>query len=147
MNRRVLLAPVLACLACGSSESASNPAADDAATTDSARIDGAVVDALVPDAATDLGDGARKDPPPPPPIVGACDGLGAVGAFEDVTPPEVKKGMATGGKGTFAFAVDPVHQGTIYLGTNMAKVWKSTDCGATWTHPNTGRTAPSSIVG
>jgi hypothetical protein len=119
MFRRALLVPILTCLACGSSSGESSTSPADARGIDS-------------------GGDALGDPPPPPPIVGACDGLGAVGAFEDVTPPEVKKGMSTGGKGTFAFAVDPVHQGTVYLGTNMAKVWKSTDCGSTWTHPDTG---------
>lgn len=30
-------------------------------------------------------------------------------------------------------AVDPVNQGTVYVGTVLQGVWKSTDCGSTWT--------------
>jgi hypothetical protein len=61
--------------------------------------------------------------------------------FEDITPPEVRAGMPTAqdGGGTFAIAVDPVNQGTLYVGTLFQKVWKSEDCGATWTHISTGR--------
>jgi hypothetical protein len=81
---------------------------------------------------------------PPPPKVNACDGLAAPGVFEEITPPDVKAGIGTkqaDGQtrgGTFAIAVDPVNQGTIYAGTLFQKVWKSTDCGATWTAIATG---------
>lgn len=76
----------------------------------------------------------------PPPVLGACDGLAAAGTFEDITPPEVEAGFGVvqDGGGAFAFAVDPVNQGTVYLGTVRQKVWKSTDCGASWTHITTG---------
>ena len=43
--------------------------------------------------------------------------------------------------GTFAIAVDPVNQGTVYAGTLLSKVWKSTDCGATWNAVATGTNA------
>jgi hypothetical protein len=73
--------------------------------------------------------------------VNDCTGLAAEGVFEDITPPEVKAGFGTGkdGGGAFAIAVDPVNQGTVYVGTVFQKVWKSTDCGANWTHISTGR--------
>lgn len=89
-------------------------------------------------------DGAVPPPPPPPlptPTVANCAGLAAEGVFEEITPPEVKAGIGVvqDGGGTFAIAVDPVNQGTIYVGTMYQKVWKSTDCGANWTHISTGR--------
>jgi hypothetical protein len=45
-----------------------------------------------------------------------------------------------------AFVLDPQHPGTVFLGvghdTNTVKtapvLWKTTDCGASWTHVNTG---------
>jgi hypothetical protein len=76
---------------------------------------------------------------PPPPKVNACDGLAADGKFEEITPPEVKAAIGTGAEaGTFAIAVDPVNQGTVYAGTLYHKLWKSTDCGATWKAIATG---------
>jgi hypothetical protein len=76
--------------------------------------------------------------PPPHPMVNNCDGLAAPGVFEEVTPPEVKAGIgkevspgwAKGG--TFAMAVDPINQGTVYAGSRFQGLWKSTDCGSTW---------------
>jgi hypothetical protein len=94
--------------------------------------------------ATDRGADAGGEPTPPPPKVSACDGLAADGVFEEITPPEVKAGIGTKTTdnqtkgGTFAIAVDPVNQGTIYAGTLFQKVWKSTDCGATWKDIATG---------
>jgi len=38
-------------------------------------------------------------------------------------------------------AVDPVNQGTVYSGTLFQGVWKTTDCGATWTKIATGMNA------
>jgi hypothetical protein len=83
----------------------------------------------------------------PPPKVNACDGLAAAGTFEEITPPDVATGIGlktpdgqTQG-GTFAIAVDPVNQGTVYAGTVYQKVWKSTDCGANWTAIATGTNA------
>jgi len=70
----------------------------------------------------------------PPVRVGACDSLAPVGTWENITPPEIPT-TAT----VFAFAVDPVNAGTVYLGTTRAGIWKTTDCGAHWTHIDTGR--------
>lgn len=88
-------------------------------------------------------DGGKIDPPPPTPIVGACSSLAAIGTFEEITPPVVAAEIAAdaGAGGTFAIAADPVNQGTLYAGTVYEKVWKSTDCGATWTNISTGRNA------
>src|SRR4051812_34785428 len=71
-----------------------------------------------------------------PHVVGKCDGLGAVNAFESITPP----GVAFVG----SVAVDPVNSGTIYVGSGSNAgapaqgIWKSTDCGATWAMVSTG---------
>lgn len=71
-------------------------------------------------------------------VVSNCDNLGAVGVFEEITPAEVKStigqltpdGQMKGGP--FAMVVDPVNQGTVYSGTLLQGVWKTTDCGANW---------------
>ena len=76
----------------------------------------------------------------PTPTVADCSGLAAQGVFEEITPPKVKAGFGQvkDGGGAFAFAADPVNQGTIYLGTLWQGLWKSTNCGATWKELNTG---------
>jgi hypothetical protein len=83
----------------------------------------------------------------PPTKLNDCNGLAAPGVFEEITPAEVKAGMGskmadgqTRG-GPFAMAVDPVNLGTIYSGTLFQGVWKSTDCGATFTKIATGTNA------
>ena len=76
--------------------------------------------------------------------VSDCGDLAPPGVFEEITPPEVKAGIGTkrdDGQtrgGTFAMAVDPVNHGTLYAGTLFQKLWKSTDCGATWQAIATG---------
>ena len=83
----------------------------------------------------------------PPTRVGGCESLKPQETFEEITPPKVR---ATIGKkqvdgstrsGTFAIAVDPVNYGTVYAGTLFQKIWKSTDCGATWQAIATGANA------
>ena len=75
------------------------------------------------------------------PTVANCDSLPAAGTWENITPPEVMAGFGDSShpRGVYAFAVDPQNSGTIYLGTFAQKVWKTTDCGSTWTHISTGR--------
>jgi hypothetical protein len=76
--------------------------------------------------------------PPPRPMVGKCDGLGAVGEWQDITPPGVP---LTGdfNYGVNEFVTDPLNHGTVYLGTSSHGIWKTSDCGASWVHINTGR--------
>jgi hypothetical protein len=106
--------------------------------------DGAHADAGTGGAAGSSGSGGTQVPPT---TVNDCDGLADPGTFEEITPPEVKAGIGTkqpDGQtrgGTFAMAVDPVNQGTIYAGTLFQKVWKSSDCGASWTAIATGMSA------
>jgi hypothetical protein len=74
--------------------------------------------------------------------VGTCEALGDVGQWEEITPPEVSlPGPADCPFGTNSFVVDPVNEGTVYLGTCNQGIWKSTDCGSSWVHINTGRGA------
>lgn len=74
----------------------------------------------------------------PPIVVGDCGGLGEPGVWENITPPGIV--VASGDKlAAFAFAVDPVNSGTVYFGTAYQRMWKTTDCGSTWTAGETGR--------
>ncbi|HEV8247890.1 MAG TPA: hypothetical protein VGP93_19080, partial [Polyangiaceae bacterium] len=64
-------------------------------------------------------------------IVADCDGLGAVDTWEQISPPEKLDGI-------LSVLADPIHAGTIYLGTNGAGIFKSENCGAAWSKVNTG---------
>jgi hypothetical protein len=84
-------------------------------------------------------------------VVGACDGLGATGVWEEISPiPGDNPALMTSawlatGQGTkwgaVSIAVHPNQSGTIYAAVPLGGVWKSTDCGATWTKTNTGAAA------
>jgi len=75
--------------------------------------------------------------------VSACPAAGnadSVGKWTNVTPQGVSidpnfKGFNTG---VNAFVFDPSNTATLYLGTCTQGIWKSTDCGSTWVHINTG---------
>jgi hypothetical protein len=72
-----------------------------------------------------------------------CSGLHAAGQWEAITPPDVvlacpPNSFNCSGVGTEAFVLDPQTAGTIYLGTNKQGLWKSTNCGTTWSQLNTG---------
>ncbi len=69
----------------------------------------------------------------PPTMPLACDKLGAVDAWELITPPGVANVLHV--------LADPVNTGTIYAGTANTGVYKSIDCGATWAKINTGKNA------
>ena len=66
-------------------------------------------------------------------VVGTCDKLGAVNQFENITPAGVSAALRV--------VVDPVHSGTVFVGTDKTGIYKSTDCGAEWTKVNTGANA------
>lgn len=78
------------------------------------------------------------DQPGPPVVVGDCGALAAPGVWENITPPDI---VVPSGEdlAAFAFAVDPVNQGTVYFGTAYQRMWKTTDCGSTWAPADTGR--------
>lgn len=99
----------------------------------------------IPPAATTVtaeAGGSPDAPNPPAHVVGTCSSLPAVGTWEQVTPPQVLQqlpGPGTCTYGTISFVLDPSSSGTLYLGTCNMGVWKTSDCGATWTHINSGR--------
>src|SRR5258705_11801446 len=82
-----------------------------------------------------------QQPSQPPAKVGSCAGLGAKGVFEEITPPDVQANtnISANSGGSFAIAVDPAGPGTVYIGTRHSKLWKTTDCGATWKAVATGK--------
>jgi hypothetical protein len=74
-------------------------------------------------------------------MVTACNALAASGTWEQITPPTVLAqlpGPSSAPYGTNAFVLDPTNYATVYLGTSGMGIWKTTDCGATWVHINTG---------
>jgi hypothetical protein len=80
----------------------------------------------------------------PPHVVGKCDRLGAIGQWENISPPgvpipEPKCGSQPCRFGTLQVLVDPLDTASVYVGTDGYGVFKSTDCGATWQKINTGR--------
>jgi hypothetical protein len=78
-------------------------------------------------------------------VVRACpSGMGAVGQWENVTPPAIKVPVPSCGSqpcnfGTQAVIVNPLDPATIYVGGDHQGIFRSKDCGATWTKINTGR--------
>jgi len=79
-----------------------------------------------------------------PPPLGACDNLPAAGTWQDVTPPGTSMKASVNGTVGAAIIVDPFDARKVWLGTGGEndEIWRSDDCGATWTQVNTG---PGSI--
>jgi hypothetical protein len=73
-----------------------------------------------------------------PHVVKACDQLPAAGVWEEITPPVMPiEGNAPCPYGG-AFVMDPEDPTTLYVGSCNQGIWKSSDCGASWLHINTG---------
>jgi photosystem II stability/assembly factor-like uncharacterized protein len=135
----LLAAAAASCSSTAGSVASSEGGAGPDATTSG---DGAV---LADGGAPDAGGGT---PPQPPHKVSACPavdaGSGGASAWENVTPPQVSLAQDAGtgagqNYGTNAFVIDPTNTATVYLGTSAQGIYKTTDCGATWSHVNTGR--------
>ncbi len=71
--------------------------------------------------------------------VGKCDSLGAVGKWENVTPPV--KPLAGNEPCPYGghFVMNPQDPAMVYVGSCNQGIWKSIDCGASWVHVNTGK--------
>jgi hypothetical protein len=69
-----------------------------------------------------------------------CDKLPAAGMWEDITPHGTSSKPAVNGTVGAAIIVDPMDPRTVWLGTGGEndEIWRSKDCGATWTRVNTG---------
>ncbi len=69
---------------------------------------------------------------------GACDKLAPSGTWENITPPVAMlhdiAPCPYGGE----FVMNPLDPSMLYVGTCNEGVWKTTDCGSTWVHVNTG---------
>jgi len=72
-------------------------------------------------------------------VVGNCSNLPTSGKWESISPVVATIGDGSGQNFAEGIVVDPFDPATVWLGTGFAGVFKSTDCGATWTHVNTGR--------
>src|SRR6186713_1432177 len=74
------------------------------------------------------------------PPVGKCDNLPDAGSWENVTPHGTSTRPAVNGTVAAAILVDPFDPRTVWLGTGGEndEIWRSDDCGATWTRVNTG---------
>lgn len=66
-----------------------------------------------------------------------CEG-GAVGVFEAITPPGVDLAATVNSYGARAVSVDPVDPAIVYAGFDFQGIWKSADCGTTWSKLSTG---------
>jgi hypothetical protein len=93
-----------------------------------------------------------------PHVVKACPSGSGAGVWENVTPSQLDYTKwctpqwnttcpgpgetSASGKlatyGTNAIVIDPANTATVYMGTSSLGLWKTTDCGATWAHINTG---------
>jgi hypothetical protein len=88
---------------------------------------------------TVLHDASMGDGAPP----ASCKNLGASGDWQAVALP-IPSGVSAGLHGT-GIAVDPARPGVVYVAPAAALtgygLFRSDDCGATWTKPATGRNA------
>ena len=66
-----------------------------------------------------------------------CSGA-TVGKWEDISPPGVNHDPSKT-YGFEAFAIDSLDTATLYAGTDHLGLYKTTDCGSSWQHVNTGR--------
>lgn len=83
--------------------------------------------------------GETVDDRQPPRTVGACDDLGELNQWQEISPPGLTK--APPYTGAIVVFEDPSAGGTIYVTGGQSGIFKSTDCGSTWTKVNTGRNA------
>jgi hypothetical protein len=129
------LAAIVAACGCGGASSGDGPALDDAGAADVAAADVAAADAAAADAAADV-------PTPPQHAVRPCSGLpdGGPSTWEKITP-------MSGAIWPMSSTIDPT--GALWVGgygrsmdhPGNGGLFKSTDCGATWSKANDGMNA------
>jgi photosystem II stability/assembly factor-like uncharacterized protein len=121
---------VLAVMSCGASGASTAARAPDGST--------AVAETGSPN---DAAPGGGQDAPTP--IVTPCPvgegGSASVGTWENVTPPYVVSHPTY--TGVLIPLVNPQNPSEVYVTTDSDGVFKSEDCGATWTKANTGANA------
>jgi hypothetical protein len=83
---------------------------------------------------TSAGGGGGSAPVTPCPSDGE-----EIGAWIDITPPDMPVNDPATNNGAGAFVIDPADSSTIYLGSDKRGIFKTTDCGATWELVSTGR--------
>ena len=66
--------------------------------------------------------------------------FGAPGVADDITPFAVTS--IDGNPGIRGLELDPFDRSVLYVSTYQQGVWRTADCGASWTHTNTGINAP-----
>ncbi len=72
------------------------------------------------------------------PIASPCT-FGAPGVADDITPPVTS---IAGNARVRDVVLDPFDRAVLYASTYQQGVWRTADCGASWTHANTGINAP-----
>jgi len=70
-------------------------------------------------------------------VASPCD-LPAKGTWQETTPTEVRAKFPQQQYGVIALAMNPQNPSVVYFGTHQIGIWKSTNCGSTWAHINTG---------
>src|SRR3984957_3995271 len=92
--------------------------------------------------------GADGSPESTPPVdAGTCPNLPllAAGGWLNISPPG--SNYATTYSGINAVAVRPDNPAIVYAGADSNGMFRSTDCGATWTRVNTGQNADAMSSG
>jgi hypothetical protein len=82
--------------------------------------------------------GSMSDAGPAMHVITACSNLPEKGTWQDTTPAEVTAKFAKQQYGVIALAMNPKNPAVVYFGTHQIGIWKSTDCGSSWAHVNTG---------
>jgi hypothetical protein len=144
MLRHALLPGLLAVSGCSGSERSASDGSDAGASSGGARSGAGgssgepgvnVSGSGASSGAGNAGTGGVELPP-----IGECENLPAAGTWENVTPPGASAKPAVNGTVAAAIIVDPFDSRTVWLGTGAEndEIWRSDDCGATWTRVNTG---------
>jgi len=77
----------------------------------------------------------------PPMRIGSCADLAAPGKWQKINPPDANPKSTFDDGLTGDVRTDPIDSGTVYVAVKGFGLYKSTDCGATWSKLNTGRNA------